>query len=181
MDKPLENIARAGEIFIYCLWIEGQMSDLLILKKHPELKQEFIDNSNVVPSKFHEKRIFYWEKGFGGIKKEFEQEFNDLISNLDINDLEYISFIRNAIAHSHVSIARDYFLYRPNCKPDKEKEMMSLFNITPIVDESNPRVFKLEFWEDQNYIDMFNKIKRLDEQCFKVISESMNVPQSRIR
>jgi hypothetical protein len=27
------NIARAGEFFIYCLWIQGQMVDLIIFKK----------------------------------------------------------------------------------------------------------------------------------------------------
>lgn len=37
MDEAKENLIRAGEIFMCTVWLQSQMSDLLILKKNLHL------------------------------------------------------------------------------------------------------------------------------------------------
>ena len=44
------NIARAGEFFIYCLWIQGQMVDLIIFKEYPSLIEPFVSSPNRIPA-----------------------------------------------------------------------------------------------------------------------------------
>ena len=113
MDKPEENMVNAGIIFMFTVWLQGQMSDLIIFNKNKHLIPDFIASPKRVPSEFHQIRVVYWEKLFGPVKNEFKEEFADILSNSERKDVEEIYHLRNMIAHAHVSTGRKYMLYRP--------------------------------------------------------------------
>jgi hypothetical protein len=175
------NIARAGEFFIYCLWIQGQMADLIIFKKYPGLIEPFVSSPNRIPAEMVDLRSQYWEKGFVRIKEEFEQLFFNQIGDKHKNDLGAIYYLRNAIAHSHVSIGRDYFLYRPGRGEEHQAKIVSALELEPVENPSAPQMMTMRFFDDQRYLKDFNRIKRLDEECFSEIARSLSVPHGRIR
>lgn len=175
------NIARAGEFFIYCLWIQGQMADLIIFKNYPSLIDPFVSSPSRIPSEMVTLRSQYWEKGFLGIKEEFKQLFSNRIGDEHKNDLGAIYYLRNAIAHSHVSVARDYFLYRPGRGEEHQAKIVSALELESVEYPSSPFMMTLRFFDDQRYLKDFNRIKRLDEECFSEIARSLGVPHGRIR
>lgn len=181
MDKNEVNLQRAGEYFMYSLWIQNQMVDLIILKNNPKIISNFSENLQQVPNKMFLERTKYWEKNFGKIKKEFIDLFQNFLEEQDINDLEAIYHIRNAIAHSSISLGRDYLLYKPSRGIKKEENLIKSLQIGSRDDASNPRIFKLTFSNDTQYLNDFNRIKRLDEICFKKLVNEIKISHSRIR
>lgn len=62
------NLQRAGELFIYSLWIQGQMADLAIFACRPDLIAPFLANPTNVPDEFAALRLTAWQKEFGSIR-----------------------------------------------------------------------------------------------------------------
>ena len=87
MEEATENLIRAGEIFMYTVWLQSQMSDLLILKKNPDLIAPFVANPEKVPSEMAQLRAAYWERHFGSVKEEFRSEFADMLSEQELKDI----------------------------------------------------------------------------------------------
>jgi len=181
MEEATENLIRAGEIFMYTVWLQSQMSDLLILKKNPGLIAPFVANPEKVPSEMAQLRAAYWERHFGSVKEEFGSEFADLLSEQELKDLESIFHTRNMIAHAHVSLGRKYMLYRPGGGEKKEQALIEALHIQPVEGQAKPFMLKLEFWKDDLYLSVFGRIKRLDEVCFERLCRSIAVPHARIR
>jgi len=181
VDKSEINIQRAGELFIYSVWLQGQMSDLILLKKNSEYIDDFVNNPSRIPEPMHKQRVKYWEKQFHTVKEEFKQVFSDVLREEELKDLEYVYHIRNAIAHSHVSLGRDYMLFRPARGARQEQEIKEALDLTSIEDEAFPMTLKLTFYDDRRYLHDFSRIKRLDEVCFERLSSSIGIPHSRIR
>lgn len=175
------NIARAGEFFMYCLWLQGQMADLLIFRLHPEWIGPFAAMPAKVPQHVVTLRAEYWSKDFGPVRQEFEKQFRDLMSDNDRDDLKAIYHLRNAIAHCHVSIGRDYLLYRPARGAKVEQEIANTLGLKPVPDQANPTMMTMRLYRDAEYLHEFGRIQRLDEQCFKVIAAALGVPHGRIR
>ena len=64
MNRPEEAMANAGLIFIFTVWLQGQMSDLVILKKNPELIADFVsDPTRVPPTGIFAHCQLQWVKG----------------------------------------------------------------------------------------------------------------------
>ncbi len=166
---------------MHCLWLQGQMADLLIFKKQPELIQPFLANPEKVPMAVATLRAEYWEGEFGPLKKEFSKYFRDQMSAVHIADLDYVYYLRNAIAHSHVSIGRDFLLYRPGRGGKGEQEMIDALGLKPVVDQANPLMVSIRLYDDAKYLNDFNRIKRLDGECFSEIATSLGLRHSRIR
>lgn len=174
------NVARAGELFMKALWIQGQMCDLLIFKERPDLVEPFLATAKTMPSEFVRLRADRWETAdFEPTKGAFVEEFSSLIAEGDRRDLDFLSALRNAIAHSHVSIGRDYFLYRPRTK--KEAAVIQGMALQPRAGAADPPMLKLAFFHDPYYLDCFDRIKRLDEVCLPRVALSLGVQHSRIR
>lgn len=180
-DKAEINIKRAGELFIHTLWLQSQMADLIILKKNPGIVNDFISKPSRIPPVMFNERVQYWEKTFFKVKKEFESIFTGILSGDDREDLLAIYHLRNAIAHSHVSLGRDYFLHRPARGEAQEQDIKNAFNLSRKPDQADPMILKMSFYDDEKYRFDFNRIKRLDERCFKAIAKSIGIPHSRIR
>lgn len=173
------NVQRAGEFFMYSIWLQGQMSDLLILNRNPDIIPEFSDNPSQVPRLMSAERVKYWEQQFLSVKTEFITTFT--LSDQHKNDLDAIYYLRNAIAHSHVSMGRSYLLYRPARGEKQEQDIISTLYLSPVEGQSDPLMLKLSFDNDEQYMNDFNRIKRLDEECFNSIANYIGISQSRIR
>lgn len=179
-NKAGVAIERAGELFMRCLWLQGQMVDLLVLKNHPELLPEFVAHPTKIPSNMVERRAEYWAKDFVKVKKEFENQFKYQMAPQHIEDLEVVFHLRNSIGHSHVSISRDYLLYRPR-NQKKEQEVIGALGLECKKDQSTPTMLSLHLHDDARYMHDFNRITRLDEECFRAIADSLGVPHEQIR
>lgn len=175
------NIARAGEFFMLCLWLQGQMTDLIILESNPEYRKPFVSSPEKIPREMALIRADYWQKDFSSIKKEFETVFGDLVSEAAREDLVAIGALRNAIAHCHVSVGRDYLLYRPSRGEKQENEIIAALKLKPARSQSEPILLKISLYDDKRYFKDFDRIKRLDEQCFKEIASHIGIPHGRIR
>jgi len=180
MDRPEQAMANAGLIFIFTVWLQGQMSDLVILKKNPDLVADFVANPAKIPTPYHDLRVSYWERQFGDVMKEFVEAFSDQLTEQELNEIDEIFHVRNMIGHAHVSVGRDYMLYRPGSSR-KEKEILSAFNPEPVADQANPVMIKLSFWRPEVFNSLSDKIGRLDQVCFAKLAGVLGVPHGRIR
>lgn len=173
------NLQRAGELFIYSLWIQGQMADLAIFACRPDLIAPFLANPSNVPDEFAALRLTAWQKEFGSIRADFLQECSRWVSGSDARDLNFLQALRNAIAHSHVSMGRDYFLYRPITK--NEQQVIGNLQLSPRDQSHDPPVIKVAFHDHEYYSHCHSVIQRLDEQCMARVAAGLGVTHSRIR
>jgi hypothetical protein len=112
--------------------------------------------------------------------KEFVEAFSDQLTEQELNEIDEIFHVRNMIGHAHVSVGRDYMLYRPGSSR-KEKEILSAFNPEPVADQANPVMIKLSFWRPEVFNSLSDKIGRLDQVCFAKLAGVLGVPHGRIR
>jgi len=179
-DRFQENVLRAGEIFILSQWVQSQIVDLLILKQHPRIRGRFVKSVERVPRTLVVKRARYWQRDFGSIASEFEQEFP--LSQAAVHDLHTLLAFRNALGHSYVSCARDYFLYRPSGKRGrKTRKLVKLWNVEKKKDSARPVLFKISFVEDARYLKAYYVITRMDQVHLSEAASYIGVPHGRIR
>ena len=181
MNKPEENMVNAGIVFMFTTWLQGQMSDLIILKKNPNLIQDFVANPERVPREFHQIRVTYWEKQFGPVKNEFKEVFSDLLTDDEKKDVEEIYHLRNMIAHAHVSVGRDYMLYRPYGGSQREQRLIDDLGLQPIDDQSDPMILKIELWREDKFSNASGLIERVEQVILKKIADNLGIPHGRIR
>jgi hypothetical protein len=153
------NILNAGEFFMKSLWIQGQMADLIILKKHPKIRRRFVERMARIPTTLRDCRMLYWQKEFSAVKDEFERQFSSLLSSAARDDLMATYLLRNTIAHSHVSLAREFLFYRPSGKGRKTQVMMKAFNLSRSPDSAKPTLFKLSFANIAFYLRFYSRAK----------------------
>jgi hypothetical protein len=180
MDRAETAMLNAGLIFIFTVWLQGQMSDLLILKKNSDLIADFVASPDRVPAPFSRLRAGYWERQFGDVKQEFIESFSDQLTEEELNDIHQIYHVRNMIGHAHVSVGRDYMLYRPG-STQKEQAVLAAFQPEPVDDQSDPLMIKLSFWRPEVFESYSCQIERLDQVCFARLAEALGVPHGRIR
>ena len=180
-DPTIKNLRRSGKYFVYSLWIQNQMVDLLILHKHPRIVSSFVNNSARVPYTMTKERLKYWQLDFKAIKEEFVSTFSGLLDSSEKKDIEFVYSIRNAISHSSVSLGRSYLLYRPSGRKARIRNLRQIFSSPQRKGVSYPRVFKLDFKNDTLYTHNFNVLQKLDDITLKKIARSLNIPHSRIR
>lgn len=157
------------------------MSDLIILFKNKSIIQNFNDNPEQLPNIMVNERVVYWKKYFSSVKKDFENHFSSNLTKDEIDDLNRVLLLRNAIAHSHVSVGRDSLFYIPNGGSKNEQEIESSFGVNVPTNVSNPKIYKLNFKKDADYNNEFAVIQRIDSVCLKKISSVVGIQHSRVR
>lgn len=167
---------------MYSIWIQNQLSDLIILNRNKNIINDFVTIKEKIPQILKNERIIFWKKDFNDVKKDFEKEFSAELTDQAKSDLNTIFYIRNAIAHSHVSLARGFLFYVPGNQKIEEKfrDFFSIIN----KDDPNlntPAVFKIDFSNDEIYFHNFSAIERLDEFFLKNMCEQLGIPHERIR
>lgn len=157
------------------------MSDLVILKTTPDLIPAFVANPERIPDEFSRLRASFWERQFGEVKNALCSAFAETLSVSEIRDIDQIHHIRNMIAHAHVSIGRDYMLYRPAGTRKEQEVIASLSPLSAIDDRSDPLMLKLSFWSPDVFESLSAQIERLDQICFSRLAASIGIPHGRIR
>lgn len=180
MERAEENLVNAGILFMYSVWLQSQMVDLIIFRKHPELVEEFVASPKVVPGPVQDQRTLLWGEDFAGIKTKFLQVFESYLTADEKEQIERAYNLRNMIAHAHVSLGRDYMLYRPSSEK-RENAVLDAWKPVPVDGQSDPLMFKLEFWEPEKFKAYSDDMAGIDQICFKRLAEIVGVPQGRIR
>lgn len=180
MERPEQAMLHAGLIFTFTIWLQGQMTDLILLRGNPELVTDFVANPEKIPAPYHKLRVEYWRRDFGKVKEEFLEVFGDLLTEQERQDIEQIYVVRNMIGHAHISMGRDYMLYRPKDER-KEKKVLRVFDPKEVQDKADPITIKLSFWKPEVFQSFSDQIGRLDQVCFARLAKEIGVPHGRIR
>lgn len=181
MERPSLSMARAGELFTLLSWIQGQINDLLIFRRHPALVEPFLNNPEVMPAQFVDLRVAGWQKYFQTVVDEFLATFADQLHEKEIVSLQQLVDFRNIIGHAHYSLARDYLLYRPNGGEAREAKLIERLGIKPREGATRPALFKLDLSRDDVYLAIFNEVVSIDEHCLGRIATTLGLKHSRIR
>lgn len=181
MNNRSNCIDRAWQILIFCIRIEKRLIDLLILKKHPRLIQKVNQSSAVkrLPYTFVVERTKLWKEDFSIIKSIFIQEFKPHISRL--NNLEWIYDWRNMISHAHISLYRDYILYRPSWKRKKVNRLIKNHIVHRPDNAAKPFLMLLRLGDDKKYEEVLSLIHEFDQIYLKSIAENMGLNYEKIR
>jgi len=177
----LENILNAGNVFMFTAWIQGQMADLVILKRNPHLIEGFVSSPKTIPNEYHKIRVKYWEKQFGEVKKEFTELYSEILTDSDLDYIDKVYYIRNMLAHVHVSIARDYMLYRPSGSDKKEEKLLNALGINKSENSSSPTVILVDLANKQIFQRTSDYIAHIDQIILKKASSHIGIPHGRIR
>lgn len=78
INKPEENLLNAGLIFMFTVWLQGQMSDLILFKKNSHLVANLSTARKILPE-FLELKVGCWEKQFGSVKPHWVGKLVDLL------------------------------------------------------------------------------------------------------
>lgn len=173
-------MVNAGILFMFSVWLQSQMVDLIIAAKHPEIVSDFVANPKRVPQAFSQLRADYWKRDFGQIESELVRAFAGPLTASEVEDIDHVYHLRNMIGHAHVSIGRNYMLYRPGSER-KEQAVLAAFRPEPVADQSSPLMFKLEFWRPEKFKAFSDLMERIDQVCFSRLAEQVGVPHGRIR
>ncbi|KKS57890.1 MAG: hypothetical protein UV24_C0036G0007 [Candidatus Nomurabacteria bacterium GW2011_GWA2_42_41] len=174
------SLTRAGRFLVYSLWIQSQLSDLIILNRNKEIIEDF-NNNLIIPEILQKERFIFWEKNFKEVKEIFEKEFAHQLTKQTKIDLNTIYYLRNAISHSHVSVGSKYLLYKPN----NNTTLTSIKEIMDITNKDEPDLIqdliKIDYSKNSHYSNNMNLIKRFDEVFLKTVCQSMGILHPKIR
>jgi len=181
MTERTNCIDRAGQILIFCIWIEKRLVDLIVLKKHPRLIKKLNESSATknLPRTFVTERAKLWQKDFAEIKDIFIALFDP--PNDWKNNLEGIYDWRNLIGHSHISLYRNYLLYRPSGKRKKINRLIKKHIVIRPPDAAKPFLMTLKLGDDNKYESVLKVIEEFDQKYLKYVAESMGVNYEKIR
>ena len=109
-------LSEAGECFMYLLWVESTMCDLITLQKGG---QDMVGQYNKAygnashPSDFSTKRLELKSLSFSKIRDEFFCLWSQWKKNAVRESIERVVILRNAFSHAQVQPFRNYLLYNP--------------------------------------------------------------------
>lgn len=174
-------IDRAGQILIFCIWIEKRLIDLIVLKRHPRLIKKVNDSSAQIklPSTFVKERTMLWQEDFRVVKDEFIKLFDPPKDWKD--NLIGIYDWRNLISHSHISLYRDYLLYRPSGNRKKVTHLIKHHITNRPLGAAKPFVMLLRLGDDSKYESVLKVIEEFDQKYLKSVAASMGVNYEKIR
>ncbi|QQR84042.1 hypothetical protein IPJ72_02500 [Candidatus Peregrinibacteria bacterium] len=181
MTNRTNCIDRAGQILIFCIWIEKRLVDLIVLKKHPRLIKKVNESSAKInlPRTFVVERAKLWQKDFSVIKDMFINLFDP--PNDWRNNLEGIYDWRNIIGHSHISLYRGYLLYRPSGKRRKINRLTKNHIVSRPPDAAKPFLMTLKLSDDKKYESVLAVLEEFDQKYLKFVANSLGINYEKIR
>lgn len=109
-----DHFQLAGHLLVLTIWIQNMLTDILILRKYPDVLKDFQelapDDPNYFES-FKEKRFLYDQKGLSEIINEWFDIFP--ASKTYEEHFSYSLSIRDLLAHGRYSLKRISVLHQP--------------------------------------------------------------------
>ena len=115
--EPEEFLIAAGACFMFLLWTETAMRDLVVLKEGDEgMRRRYSEAFGKYPhpSDFSRKRLELGTKDFAVVKERFLGHWPEWKDNREVRDaIERVVIWRNGLGHANVQPFRGYLLYTP--------------------------------------------------------------------
>ena len=115
--KPEEFLIAAGQCFMFLLWSETAMRDLVALEEGGEsMRKRYSEafGKGPHPRDFSQRRMELGREDFGAIKERFLSRWPELKEDREIRDaIERVVLWRNVLGHANVQPFRGYLLYVP--------------------------------------------------------------------
>lgn len=165
-------LEKSWTYFMWILYIEGIIKDLIILKKYPQFIGEL--NGYIVSEELTKRREEYAKKPFNSdIIKEFLEIFS-LDPEIWNKPFQVIRISRNIFWHSRISVNEEKLWHTPDTER-RLSELKELFWITWVwnnvtIDDSN---FHFE--------EKIAMIEKLDKEFFPWIAQTIWLDYERIR
>lgn len=171
------NLNRAGELFMYCVWVQGIMASLIILSQHPCFRAKFVEYHAQLDHEFVYKRTNLLKKPFNVILKNFYEEFRELIKSSDKEQLDLLSELRDLFAHCHISLGRSYLLWGPR---GSFEERIRAFGLKPDASLKHQLV-TFDGSDDTVYLKCFSVIQQLDQGLLPRVAKDLSIGYQYIR
>ncbi|MXZ90520.1 MAG: hypothetical protein F4W95_10580 [Chloroflexi bacterium] len=115
---PDELLSVAGECFMFLLWVETAMVDLVVLKEGDEEMRRrhsgALLSRKPYPIDFSRRRMELGMKDFALVKDRFMSHWPRWKQHSEISDaIERVVIWRNGLGHANVQPFRGYLLYTP--------------------------------------------------------------------
>lgn len=115
--KSEDFLISAGECFMFLLWSETAMCDLVVLTEgDKEMRRRYSKafGKDPHPSDFSRNRLELGAKGFGEIKERFLGHWPEWKKHQGVRDaIERVVIWRNGLGHANVQPFRGHLLYTP--------------------------------------------------------------------
>ncbi len=158
-DQGVSNLNRAGELFMYCVWVQGIMASLIILAENSHFRPDFVEYHEQLDHGFVEKRTDLLKKPFSRILSAFYKTFDSVITTSDRELLDLLSDLRDLFAHCHLSLGRPHLLWGPK---GSFEDRVRAFGLKP--DPSlRHQLVKFDGSDEAVYLKCFNVIQQLDQ------------------
>jgi hypothetical protein len=167
---------RAGEILIQLVWLEKRLIDGILLRNHPDLKDDF--NTGQISPKHGDLRIEWHKKMTADVVETFIATFPDITDPNFAGNLRFLGEIRNAIAHGDISYYRDKILFVPM----NDKRLKTFDRITQPVPEGpyDDGTRCLNLAEERVYKGIKSLLDNM-EKTIEWVAESFGVDNEKIK
>lgn len=175
--QGVTNLNRAGEVFMYCVWVQGVMASLVVLVDNPQYKADFVEFQEQLSHEFVQKRTDLLKRPFKDILTKFKKKFAAVISSDDSTLLDLLSELRDLFAHCHISLGRPYLLWGPK---GSFEDRIRAFGLTPDPSQKH----QLVLWDGTDetvYLKCFEVIQQLDQGILCRVAESLGIGYRFIR
>ena len=182
--EPDELLATAGECFMFLLWAETTMCDLVLLKESgAEMRRRYSEAYGKAPHPrdFTVARLELGMKGFTVIKDRFLWHWSKKIHK-DVSDaIERVVIWRNALGHANVQPFRGHLLYTPTqASLDRISNYMRCYLCSSYLkdcgccheDLAEPRTVLVN---DETLRTIYDDIRTVDVECLYSTAVSLNV------
>ncbi|NGX45149.1 MAG: hypothetical protein K940chlam2_00292 [Chlamydiae bacterium] len=176
-DQGINNLNRSGELFMYCVWVQGIMATLIVLAENSHFRSDFVEYHEQLDHEFVQKRTDLLKKPFSRILNTFYETFDDVITSSDRKLLDLLSDLRDLFAHCHLSLGRPYLLWGP--KGPFEARIRA-FGLKPEPSLKHQLV-KFDGSDEAVYLKCFDVIQKLDQGLLSRAAEELGIGYRYVR
>ena len=170
-----QHMIAAGECFVFLLWVQSAMCDLLALEAlSPESRARYnaAHKANAPwPRDFSIKRLELSEESFGTLKGWFLDKWPEWREHDVHASIERVLLLRNAIGHAQVQPLRPYLLHVP--KDKRWAKLEKYFTCgrcglplkTCACEHGFPKALRFPCQEPWFLESLYGDIRSVDEEC----------------
>ena len=185
------NLQRAGECFMFLLWVESTMIDFLTLEAGDSVMRNGYNSAyrsgSAFPKDFATSRLELSRKTFEEVKGIFLKKWPQWKNDGEVHSaIERMVIFRNAIGHAQVQPFRPYLLYTPHGQKALDRiytymhcagcgQLLKNCGCKKKEDLASPRTMKLSFSDRKFVAGLYGDIRTVDGKCFFSTSKLLNV------